>query len=59
MIRQGDREYYAARAAVERELSQTAPHPLAAEVHAKLAEGYERLTAVKPGSRPELRLVTS
>ena len=44
MGRQCDQEYYASRASVERELSQTASDPVVAEVHAQLAEGYERLT---------------
>jgi len=56
---QCDREYYAARALLERGLSQTAIDPVVAEIHAKLADGYERLTAMKVGSRPLLQIVTN
>lgn len=58
MTRQSDREYYAGRASAERELSQTAIDPVVAEIHARLADGYERLTAIRSGSRPVLHLVT-
>ncbi len=58
MTRVGDCAYYAARAAEERELSEAAMDPVVAGVHARLAEGYERLTSTRPGSRPILRIVT-
>jgi len=58
MTRQSDRDYYAARASAERELSERAIDPVVAEVHAKFAESYERLSARRAGSRPLLRIVT-
>ena len=40
-------------------MSQTAIDPLVAEIHAKLAEGYERLTTIHSGASPLLRIVTT
>ncbi len=57
MSRQSDRDYYSARASVERELSQKTSDPVVADVHAKLAEGYERLTVLRSGARPILQVV--
>jgi len=59
MTRQSDRKYYAARAEVERALSLAAIDPLVADIHAKLAEGYERLTTLHSGADPFLRIVTT
>jgi hypothetical protein len=56
MIRQSDEDYYAARAAAERRLSQTASDPRAAGVHEAMAERYEALRASTNVERPVLRI---
>ena len=53
-----DRAYYASRAEVEREMSETTADPVVAAIHAELAAGYERLTAIRPGKPPDLYIVT-
>ena len=53
-----DIAYYTARAAAERELSESAGNEVAALVHLKLAERYERLAAREGDKRPTLHIVT-
>jgi len=49
-----DKEYFARRATVERELSESASDPRAAAVHAEMAQRFEELASDK---RPRLRIV--
>ena len=53
-----DFEYYSRRAEAERELSRTSRDPATAQIHAKLAERYERLMKEQGRARPTLRIVT-
>ena len=57
MSSNSDDQYYATRAAAERELSQSAPDPAVALIHAKLAERYECLVAGERAPRPTLHIV--
>lgn len=52
-----DIAYFTARAAAERALSESASNEVAALVHLKLAERYERLARRQPGGRPTLHIV--
>jgi hypothetical protein len=52
-----DAAYYLARAAAERVLSQNATNPAAAQVHANLAERYDRLARRSEDGRPVLHIV--
>lgn len=53
-----DREYFALRAAAERQLSELATDPCAAAVHAKMAACYEEMaTGLKP-KRPSLHIAS-
>ena len=57
MTEQSDQDYYTARAAVERALSDTATDPAIAIIHTQLADRYEALAA-GPDSVPQpLRVV--
>lgn len=47
---QNDREYYRQRASAERASARAAAHEKAAEIHAELAEKYEKL-AKRPSGR--------
>lgn len=49
-----DTEYFAHRATVERELSESASDPRAAAAHAEMAERFEELASA---DRPRLQLV--
>lgn len=49
-----DKEYFAQRAIVERELSEAASDPRAAAVHAEMAQRFEELASAE---RPRLRIV--
>lgn len=53
-----DFEYFARRAQAERALSRDSRDPATAEIHAKLAERYERLMNAERAPRPTLRIVT-
>ena len=44
-MKPSDLEYYRARLAAEQDALERAQHPLAAESHRRLAEGYSRLLA--------------
>ena len=54
-----DLEYYNLRAAAERALSKDAADPVAASIHAKLAECYEKMARDSAPRRPILRIVTA
>ena len=59
MMADNDREYYAARALTERRLSETAADPVAAQVHAALADRYDALVAeFDATARPTLRIAS-
>ena len=59
MMAECDREYYAARALTEWRLSETAADPVAAQVHATLAERYDALVAqFDESARPTLRIAS-
>lgn len=57
MVDEADIDYFAARAVAERELSEDASNEVAAQVHRKLAERYERLAAREGTARPTLHIV--
>ena len=59
MTKQSDFEYYASRAIAERELSQSTADAVAASIHAKLAECYEKLASEPAPPRRILRIVTA
>jgi hypothetical protein len=56
MNQQSDLDYYTARAAVERELSDSAPDPGIALIHTQLADRYEALAAGLTRPLPYLRV---
>jgi len=49
--------YYRERAAIERQLAETAENQRAGEIHAELASLYESLIALEHDHAPNLRLV--
>lgn len=57
MASQSDEEYYATRAAVERQLSDTAADPSTALIHAQLASRYELLAKGHDSPGISLQLV--
>ena len=57
MLDQDDTEYFAARAKVERGMSDTASEPIVALIHSQLADRYERLSHGLTPSFPTLRIV--
>jgi hypothetical protein len=59
MTNQSDLEYYASRAVAERELSEGTADLVAASIHAKLADCYEKLARDAAPPRRVLRIVTA
>ena len=57
MTEQSDQDYYAARARVERALSDTATDPAIAIIHTQLADRYEALAAGLDSMPQLLRVV--
>jgi len=57
MNEQSDQDYYAARAAVERALSDTATDPGIAIIHTQMADRYDALAAGLGSMPPLLRVV--
>ena len=52
-----DREYFSARGAQERRLSESCANKRVAGIHRELAERYEALLAELQGGRPSLEIV--